>query len=99
MMSGRRTGETRGFAAVIGLRYFGQFPKEAPRSVQLNWWRTVQLKTGIPALPPVVVASLLIDVTWVYVAFGVFAVWWLWGFARLTRDIQRARRAELADQS
>jgi hypothetical protein len=78
-------------------RYFGQLPAGAPKSVQLRWWRQVELKVAVPSLPAAIAGVILIDATWVYVVFGAFAVWWIWGHARLTREIRRARRAELAD--
>lgn len=54
----------------------------------------MELKVNLPALPVVISAAIVINATWVYVVFGVFAVWWGWGFALLTRDIRRARRRE-----
>jgi hypothetical protein len=57
--------------------------------------QTMELKVAGPSLPVVVLVVVIIDATWAYVVFGALAVWWSWGFAMLTRDIRRARRAEL----
>lgn len=78
-----------------GRRYFGPFPNGAPKSVRLSWRRRTEVRAAVPSLPVVIWVVIVIDATWAYLVVGGLAAWWGWGFAMLTRDIRRARRAEL----
>jgi ABC-type dipeptide/oligopeptide/nickel transport system permease subunit len=59
----------------------------------------MEMKAALPPLPVVILVVVLINATWAYAVFGVAAVWWGGGFALLTRDIRRARRAERVSSS
>lgn len=96
-MSERRSGGLQGAVQKAGRRYFGPFPKRAPKSVQLGWRRQMELKAAFPSLPVVILAVIVINATWVYIVFGVLVAWWVGGHALLTRHIRRARRAELGE--
>jgi hypothetical protein len=67
--------------------------------VRRAWLRQVCLKIALPGLPIVIVALINFDKGWVYILAGAWVVLWTFGIARLTRDIRRARRHEIADQA
>lgn len=77
-------------------RYLGQFPKGAPQSVRLSWWRHMEIKMTAPWLPVLIVVVIVFNATWAYVVFGVMVAWSVWGLTRITQKIRRARRAEEA---
>jgi hypothetical protein len=61
------------------------------RRERLIWIRARGLKMSLPAAPLIVLLAILIDKTWTYVVFGLWATLWLASLASISIQIRRSR--------
>jgi hypothetical protein len=93
----RAEGKRRKRVLSATVRYLVTIPAGAPKLERLRWTRNVCLTLALPSIPVLIFLALQIDETWVYVAFGVWALVWLGGLMNLSLDIRRTRLADRAD--